>query len=57
MAENSHWAGARGPMHRSVETGVAVLMAVFALVIIAGSVQAGIGWGLKDRRPAFPSSA
>jgi putative tricarboxylic transport membrane protein len=53
MAENSHWAGARGPMHRSVETGVAVLMAVFALVIVAGSVQAGIGWGAEGPKAGF----
>jgi putative tricarboxylic transport membrane protein len=53
MAENSHWADARGPMHRSVEIGVAVVMAVFALIIIAGSVQAGIGWGAEGPKAGF----
>src|SRR6478736_2568915 len=53
MAENSHWADARGPMHRSVEIGVAVVMAVFALVVIAGSIQAGIGWGAEGPKAGF----
>ena len=30
--------------HRSVETGVAVLTGVFALIVIFGSVQVGNGW-------------
>jgi putative tricarboxylic transport membrane protein len=42
-----------GPTQRSVEIGVAVAMAIFALVVIAGSVQAGIGWGSEGPKAGF----
>src|SRR5262249_40319877 len=44
---------ATGPSHRSVEMGVALLIAVFALIVIAGSVQAGIGWGAEGPKAGF----
>ena len=44
---------ATGPAHRSVEIGVALLIAVFALVVIGGSVQAGIGWGAEGPKAGF----
>jgi putative tricarboxylic transport membrane protein len=44
---------ATGPSHRSVEIGVALLIAVFALVVIGGSVQAGIGWGAEGPKAGF----
>jgi putative tricarboxylic transport membrane protein len=53
MAENSRWARDAGPTHRSVEIGVAVAIAVFALVVIAGSIQAGIGWGAEGPKAGF----
>jgi putative tricarboxylic transport membrane protein len=42
-----------GPAQRSVEMAVALLIALFALVVIAGSVQAGIGWGAEGPKAGF----
>jgi putative tricarboxylic transport membrane protein len=53
MDERSLDARSGGPSHRSVEIGVAVFTAVFALIVIAGSVQAGIGWGAEGPKPGF----
>ncbi len=50
MIENSHGAG---PAHRSVEIGVAVSIAIFALIVIVGSIQAGIGWGDEGPKAGF----
>jgi putative tricarboxylic transport membrane protein len=52
MTEHSHGAGA-GPTHRSVEIGVAVAIAAFALLIIVGSLQVGIGWGAEGPKAGF----
>jgi putative tricarboxylic transport membrane protein len=51
MSENSQEAG--GPPHRSVEIGVALLMAVFASIVVAGSIQVGIGWGAEGPKAGF----
>jgi hypothetical protein len=53
MSENPQGAHAGGPTHRLVEIGVAVAMAVFALIVIAGSVQVGIGWGAEGPKAGF----
>jgi putative tricarboxylic transport membrane protein len=45
--------GGRGPSQRAVEIGVTVFMAVFALIVIAGSVQASIGWGDEGPKAGF----
>lgn len=45
--------GRAGPSQRSVEIGVAVLMAIFALIVIAGSMQAGVGWGAEGPQAGF----
>src|SRR5262245_2495252 len=45
--------GATGPTHRSVEIGVAVGTAVFAIIVIIGSLQVGIGWGAEGPRAGF----
>jgi len=42
-----------GPSHRGVEIGVAVAIAAFALIVIAGSLQAGIDWGAEGPRAGF----
>jgi putative tricarboxylic transport membrane protein len=42
-----------GPTQRSVEIGVTLSMAVFALIVIAGSIQAGIGWGDEGPKAGF----
>src|SRR5262245_32469193 len=53
MTQDTHRTTAAGPSHRSVELGVAVAIAVFALIVIAGSVQAGIGWGAEGPKAGF----
>ena len=53
MSDNSPSARGAGPTQRSVEIAVTVLMAVFALIVIAGSLQAGIGWGAEGPRAGF----
>ena len=52
MTEQSDGARA-GPTHRSVEIGVAVFIAVFGLIVIAGSLQVGIGWGAEGPKAGF----
>jgi len=48
------WVSAEaGPSHRAVETGVAVATAVFAALVIFGSVKAGINWGAEGPRAGF----
>jgi hypothetical protein len=42
-----------GPAQRSVEIGVAIGIAIFALIVIFGSLQAGIGWGAEGPRAGF----
>jgi putative tricarboxylic transport membrane protein len=48
-----HWSKSGGPSHRGVEIGVAAAIAVFALIVIAGSMQAGIGWGAEGPKAGF----
>jgi hypothetical protein len=52
MSEGSPGAES-GPSHRSVEIGVAVMMLVFAGIVMFGSLQAGIGWGAEGPRAGF----
>jgi hypothetical protein len=42
-----------GPSQREVESGVAIATAVFALIVIYGSIQAGIGWGDEGPKAGF----
>lgn len=51
MSENSQ--GATGPTHRSVEIGVAGATTVFAIIVIIGSLQVGIGWGAEGPKAGF----
>ena len=53
MSENFEGTRGVGPAQRPVEMGVAVVIAVFALVVIAGSVQVGIGWGAEGPKAGF----
>ncbi len=53
MTESSEGAAGAGPSHRSVEIGVAVATAVFGVIVIAGSLQAGIDWGLDGPKAGF----
>ena len=51
MSENSQ--GATGPTYRSVEIGVAGATTVFAIIVIIGSLQVGIGWGAEGPKSGF----
>jgi len=42
-----------GPMHKTVEAGVTLLIALFGLIVIAGSLKAGINWGAEGPRAGF----
>jgi len=42
-----------GPSHRAVELGVAIAMIAFGAVVIAGSLQVGIGWGPEGPKAGF----
>ena len=42
-----------GPSHRSVEFGVGLAMILFGLIIIIGSLQAGINWGAEGPKAGF----
>jgi hypothetical protein len=42
-----------GPSHLLVETGVAALTLAFGVVILLGSLQVGIGWGIEGPGPGF----
>lgn len=53
MSDEVEGAADSGPSHRSVELGLAVFTAIFALVVIYGSVLAGIGWGDEGPKAGF----
>jgi putative tricarboxylic transport membrane protein len=42
-----------GPGQRNVEIGVALLITVFAVIVIIGSLRAGINWGAEGPRAGF----
>jgi len=53
MTDNSHSASGRGPAHRDVELAVALASAIFALVVIYGSLQVGVGWAEDGPKAGF----
>jgi hypothetical protein len=53
MTDQSQGGHASGPTQRAVELAVTVLMAVLALVVISGSLQAGVGWGAEGPQAGF----
>lgn len=42
-----------GPTHKFVEAGVTLLIALFGVIVIAGSLKAGINWGAEGPRAGF----
>ena len=40
-------------MHKTVEAGVTLLIALFGVIVIIGSVKAGINWGAEGPRAGF----
>ena len=53
MNETVKETGGAGPSHRGVEIGVAVAMAILALIGVYGSIKVGIGWGAEGPRAGF----
>ena len=53
MTDEIRAGGGAGPSHRAVEAGVAGLMAVFALIAIAGSLKVGVGWAFDGPQAGF----
>lgn len=53
MSEESKVAHPSGPSQRSTEIGVAVAMIVFAIIVIIGSLQIGIGWASDGPQAGF----
>ncbi|ABD08125.1 conserved hypothetical protein [Rhodopseudomonas palustris HaA2] len=45
--------GNLGPSHKLVEAGVALLIGIVGIVVIIGSIRAGIGWGAEGPRAGF----
>jgi putative tricarboxylic transport membrane protein len=42
-----------GPSQKAVEAGIALLIAFFGVVVIVGSLKAGINWGAEGPRAGF----
>ncbi len=42
-----------GPAHKTLEAAMALLIGAFGLVVIFGSVKAGINWGAEGPRAGF----
>jgi hypothetical protein len=53
MSETTNESGGTGPSHRGVEVGVALFMALLALIGVYGSIKVGIGWGDSGPRAGF----
>jgi hypothetical protein len=53
MSDDVRGADRVGPSQRGAETGVAIGTAIFAVVVIVGSIQAGIGWGVEGPKAGF----
>lgn len=53
MSESSQSSGGAGPSHRSVEIGVALFIALLAVIGIVGSLKVGIGWGPEGPKAGF----
>ena len=51
MTERS--GSATGPAHKTLEMGMALLIGAFGLVVIFGSMKAGINWGAEGPRAGF----
>jgi hypothetical protein len=52
MSDASHEAR-RGPSHRNMEVAVALIIAAFGALVMAGSYQVGINWGVEGPKAGF----
>ncbi|MCW5692843.1 MAG: tripartite tricarboxylate transporter TctB family protein [Pseudolabrys sp.] len=53
MSHNAEDAAGGGPSQRSAELGVAVLIAIIAIIGVIGSLKVGIGWAAEGPRAGF----
>jgi putative tricarboxylic transport membrane protein len=53
MSESSLGLEETGPRHRVVEIGVALFTIVFGAIVIYGSLQVGINWGVEGPKAGF----
>jgi hypothetical protein len=53
MAEKSQRTWLAGPSHTGVEIGVVAFMTLFGAIVIVGSLQVGIDWGVEGPRAGF----
>ena len=52
MSEQSHLAES-GPSQRTVEIAVALATLAFGIIVLIGSLQVGIDWGVEGPKPGF----
>jgi putative tricarboxylic transport membrane protein len=52
MSDETHMAES-GPSHRTVEIAVALVTLVFGILILVGSWQVGVDWGVEGPKPGF----
>ena len=52
MSDQSHMAES-GPSQRIVEIAVALSTLAFGIIVLVGSLQVGIDWGVEGPRPGF----
>jgi hypothetical protein len=53
MNETANETGGAGPSHRGVEVGVAIAIAILAIIGIIGASRVGIGWSAEGPRAGF----
>ncbi len=53
MSEHSPHADEHGPSQRGVEIGTAIFTLLTGVIILLGSLQAGIGWGFEGPQAGF----
>jgi putative tricarboxylic transport membrane protein len=53
MAKTAKSFRSEGPSHKAVEAGVTLLIGLFGIIVVFGSVKAGINWGAEGPRAGF----
>ena len=53
MSGKSESAGEQGPAHRTLEIAVALVIVLFGLTAILGSIRVGIDWGAEGPKAGF----
>ncbi len=53
MAKGSRIARSEGPSHKMMEASITGLVGLFGVIVISGSLKAGINWGAEGPRAGF----